>query len=419
MGMGIQSLWIIVLSTLSPILGMVLLQECLLGAKESSANVDLLVQRMTDVLQNQFGLKPKNQGHVYTPPFLEWYHTVALPNRVKVPTEFTKFSGQDDTSTVEHIARYLMQHGEASADEAFRIRYFPLPLTGPAFTWFTSLLAHSICSLKDLEQKFHAHYYTGSNEKKLIDLTTLRQRNNATPMEFLRRFRETKSMFFSLNIPDDQLAGMAVAGMLPAIREKLFGMEFDDLGQLSHRLSLMSNQAYGFKKNSRFVKHNDIADIYNQFLERADQGSEYDDEEEVAAAEIVWGKEPLTVNQRWIKQAKGTYDFDVTKADKLFYFLVKQGRINLREGHSMLQPDGVKDKKYCGFHDRNSHSMNECRVFRMRIQKAIQEGHLKFDNNMKLDSNPFPQNMVGFSINIVNAVEGKGKMNVLTSEKAK
>jgi hypothetical protein len=181
-------------------------------------NVDLLVQRMTDVLQNQFGLKPKNQGHVYTPPFPEWYHRVALLNRVKVPTEFTKFSGQDDTSTVEHIARYLMQLGEASADEAFRIRYFPLSLTDPAFTWFTSLPAHSICSWKDLEQKFHAHYYTGSNEKKLIDLTTLRQRDNETPMEFLRRFRETKSMCFSLNIPDDQLAGMAVAGMLPAIR---------------------------------------------------------------------------------------------------------------------------------------------------------------------------------------------------------
>jgi hypothetical protein len=123
-----------------------------------------------------------------------------------------------------------------------------------------------------LEQKFHAHYFIGSNEKKLIDLSTLRQRNNETPMEFLRRFRETKSMSFSLNILDDQLAGMAVVGMLPAIWEKLFGMEFDDLGQLSHKLSLMSNQAYGFKKDSRFVKHKDIADIYNQFLERADQG---------------------------------------------------------------------------------------------------------------------------------------------------
>jgi hypothetical protein len=247
----------------------------------------------------------------------------------------------------------------------------------------------------------------------------LRQRNNETPMEFLRRFRETKSMCFSLNIPDDQLAAMAVAGMLPAIREKLFEMEFDNLGQLSHRLSLMSNQAYGFKKDSRFVKHNDIADIYNQFLERADQRSEYDDEEEIAAAEIIWGKEPLTVNQGWIKQAKGTYDFDATKADKLFDFLVKEGRIKLPEGHSMLRLDGVKDKKYCGFHDRNSHSINECRVFRMRIQKAIQEGHLKFDNKMKLDGNPFPRNMIGFSINMVNAVEGKGKVKVLTSEKAK
>jgi hypothetical protein len=94
---------------------------------------------------------------------------------------------------------------------------------------------------------------------------------------------------------------MAVVGMLPAIREKLFDMEFDNLGQLSHRLSLMSNQAYGFKKDSRFAKHSDVADIYNQFLERADQAEEFGDEEEIAAAEMVWGKEPLTVNQRWIQ----------------------------------------------------------------------------------------------------------------------
>jgi hypothetical protein len=200
-----------------------------------------------------------------------------------------------------------------------------------------------------LEQEFHAHYFIGSNEKKLIDLTTLRQRHNESPMEFLRRFRETKSMCFSLNLPDDQLADMAVAGMLPAIREKLFSMEFDYLGQLLHRLSLMSNQAYGFKKDSKFTKHNDIVDIYNQIIKRADQGEEVDDDEEIAAAEMVSGKEPITVNQRWIKQAKGTYDFDVTKADKIFEFLVKEGRIKLPEGHSMLRPDGVKEKDIAGF----------------------------------------------------------------------
>jgi hypothetical protein len=37
-------------------------------------------------------------------------------------------------------------------------------------------------------------------------------------------------MCFSLTLPDDQTADMAVAGMVPAIWEKLFGMEFDNLG---------------------------------------------------------------------------------------------------------------------------------------------------------------------------------------------
>jgi hypothetical protein len=72
------------------------------------ANDDLMVQKIVDALQNQFGLKHKMQGQSYTPPFPEWYHRVVLPPRVKPPTDFTKFSGQDDTSTVEHIARYLM-----------------------------------------------------------------------------------------------------------------------------------------------------------------------------------------------------------------------------------------------------------------------------------------------------------------------
>jgi hypothetical protein len=109
------------------------------------ANDDILVQKMADVLQNQFGLKPKMQGPTYTPPFPEWYQRVILPPRVKPPTEFTKFSGQDDTSIVEHIARYLMQLGEASADEAFRVRYFPLSLKArPLHGFLLCLLNRSV-----------------------------------------------------------------------------------------------------------------------------------------------------------------------------------------------------------------------------------------------------------------------------------
>jgi hypothetical protein len=60
---------------------------------DQDANVDLMVQKMADVLQNQFGLKPKMQVQAYT-PFPEWYHRVALPPRVKPPADFTKFSGK-------------------------------------------------------------------------------------------------------------------------------------------------------------------------------------------------------------------------------------------------------------------------------------------------------------------------------------
>jgi hypothetical protein len=144
------------------------------GTATGMQDDDVLVQKMADLMQNQFGLKPKMQGPAYTPPFPEWYYRVILPPRVKPPTEFTKFSGQDDTSTVEHIARYLMQLGEASADEAFRVRYFPLSLTGSAFQWFTSLPPQSVGTWRELEQKFHAHYFSGSTEKKLFKLTTLK-----------------------------------------------------------------------------------------------------------------------------------------------------------------------------------------------------------------------------------------------------
>jgi hypothetical protein len=50
-----------------------------------------------------------------------------------------------------------------------------------------------------------------------------------------------------------------------------------------------------------------------------------DDDQDMVAAEIMWGKEPLTMNLRWVKQTKGTYDFNITKADKLFELFVKEG----------------------------------------------------------------------------------------------
>jgi hypothetical protein len=54
------------------------------GTSAGMQDDDILVQKMADLMQNQFGLKPKMQGPAYTPPFPEWYYRVILPPRVKL-----------------------------------------------------------------------------------------------------------------------------------------------------------------------------------------------------------------------------------------------------------------------------------------------------------------------------------------------
>ena len=112
---------------------------------------------------------------------------MALPTNYRLP-EFAKFTGQDSTSTIEYVSRYLTQLGEASVEETHRVCFFSLSLSGPYFTWFSSLAVNSIANWSDLEKKFHTYFYTGTGERKIIDLTTIRQRTNKSGAEFLQRF---------------------------------------------------------------------------------------------------------------------------------------------------------------------------------------------------------------------------------------
>jgi hypothetical protein len=82
----------------------------------------------------------------------------------------------------------------------------------------------------------------------------------------------------------------------------------------------------------------------------------------------------------------------------------------------ILKSEERKNKKYCKVHNSFTHSTNECKVFRQQIQSAIEQGRLIFDKpnkaKIKIDDQPFSQNMV-------NATLPKGKVMILTSDKAK
>ncbi|KAK1652491.1 hypothetical protein QYE76_070296 [Lolium multiflorum] len=108
---------------------------------------------------NQFGMMPKRKAIGYTKPYPNEYELIPLPPKYRLP-DFTKFSGSDGSSSIEHVSRYLAQLGMISASDELRVRYFSQSLTGSAFGWYTSLPPNSIQTWKQLEERFHEQYHS-------------------------------------------------------------------------------------------------------------------------------------------------------------------------------------------------------------------------------------------------------------------
>ena len=71
--------------------------------RNPNPQADELLLKVTEMMKNQFGLKPKGLTFSYKCPYLEWYNLVALPTNYRLP-EFAKFTSQDGTSTIEHVS---------------------------------------------------------------------------------------------------------------------------------------------------------------------------------------------------------------------------------------------------------------------------------------------------------------------------
>jgi hypothetical protein len=123
-------------------------------------------------MRDQFGIKLKVNTYSYRTSYPPAYDLIPLPNRYKVP-DFTKFSEQDDTSTIEHVNRFIIQCGEAASRDELRVQLFSSSLSRSTFTWFISLPPNSIITWADLEKQFHKYFFTGIHEKKLTDLVKL------------------------------------------------------------------------------------------------------------------------------------------------------------------------------------------------------------------------------------------------------
>jgi hypothetical protein len=252
--------------------------------------------------------------------------------------DFVKFSGDDNRTTWEHISQYTAQLGEAGTYNSLKVRLFSLSLTGTAFAWFSSLAPNSIDSWDQLEQKFHDHFFSGSYQLELTDLTSVRQNKEESVSDYLKRFKKVKNCCFNLSLTDSDLVDLAARGLRPAIRDRLEGVEFHTLANV-----LVRGMAQELKLNKE--KEHSKPRRSNVHVVEYDSDSS-DDENEVYVSEFVWPSKSKASSCASLKPAtKGRqeelkFTFDVSKCDRIFDELLKLG--NTKISHIMPPLDEIK-----------------------------------------------------------------------------
>jgi hypothetical protein len=169
---------------------------------------------------------------------------------------------------------------------------------------------------------------------------------------------------YSLSLTDAQLANLAFQGMIAPIREKLSSQDWGEfVTSCTERRTLHKQRFAEAKKNFKKVNHV-CPYIYGS-------NDDDDDDSEIAAAE--WVRSKKVIPCQWVKNSgkEERYDFDITKADKIFDLLLREKQIQLPAGHTIPSVEKLGKRRYCKWHNSRSHSTNDCKVFRQQIQTTI------------------------------------------------
>ena len=135
----------------------------------------------------------------YTKPYPPEIDRTPLPQNYRLP-EFILFSGDGQTSSIEHIGCLTAQCREADSD-AQKLRLFVHSLTGAAFSWFINLPPNSVRDWSDMERIFPEHFYQTNQEITVAELARMSQASDESPRDYLQRFKTCRN-WCRTNLPE-------------------------------------------------------------------------------------------------------------------------------------------------------------------------------------------------------------------------
>ncbi|KAK1652076.1 hypothetical protein QYE76_069881 [Lolium multiflorum] len=327
---------------------------------QSASPAASTADQISTILRDQFGIMPKRRAIVYSKPYPDEYEMIPLPPKYRLP-DFSKFSGSDGSSSIEHIGRYLAQLGPARVG---------------------STTPNSIQSWKQLEEQFHMQYHSEASDSSIADLAQLRQKRGETVTEYIQRFRNLRNRCYSVRITEKEAVELAVAGLATQLKDMASQADYPSLAHMVQKLSAYEQ------------RH---PDLYQDKFKRA----------------------VVMVDTEEIEVPAGDQE---VATEQIFDLLLKEKQLTIPEGLKFPTAQELNGKPYCKFHNSLSHA-NDGRVWRQHIQAAIEKGRLIFNQYaMKVDTQPFPAvNMVEaihpegcqpgptFSINMVGPGNHSGK----------
>ena len=274
--------------------------------------------KIAEVMRDQFRIKPKVNTYSYRTPYPPAYDLILLPNWYKV-LDFTKFSGQDDMSTMEYVNRFIIQCGEAANRDELRVHLFSSSLSGSAFTWFISLPPNSVITWADLEKQFHKYFFSGVHEKKITNLIRLRQRNDESVESFVQRLRDVKNKCYSLVLDDRQLADLAFQGLLPHIKDKYASQEFESLSHLVQRISDQDIKTFEPRK------------AWNKKVSFVNEATSSDSDEEPVIGLAEWVKNKKAISCPFGQKEPRSLLLILLRPIGYLIFCLRRGRLNCHQ----------------------------------------------------------------------------------------
>ena len=158
--------------------------------------------------------------------------------------------------------------------------------------------------------------------------------------------------------------------MCSHFKEKLEGYPYFSISQL---------QVAALGQECRFKRAKETCQTHQSNIHIDCEFDNSDHEKKgVYVAELVWSSEAIPYSCSSLKpiqknrQEEARFTFDVSKCDRIFDELHRNGNIKL--SHVIPPLDELKRRAYCKWHDSSSHATNDCNVFRRQIQSAINEG---------------------------------------------